>query len=222
MNKIVSRLEKQQKQNFEYTLFGSVPIVIQDKLTNNINIPELIDAIETLLPSFPKDLINSIIVVNHPLFDKKKINAFYHNKKIYVSNHQDDLNDMLDDIIHEYAHAMEKENGDQIYSDKEVENEFLLKRHKLERIIKYQGFDISEYNFDDIKYNEMFDMFLLNVVGYERLNKLTNYGLFINPYAATSLREYFATGIEEYILGDYQDLQIISPSLIKKIKEIIK
>ena len=98
----------------------------------------------------------------------------------------------------------------------------LFELKKLIPSISISGFDISEYNFDDIKYNEMFDMFLLNVVGYERLNKLTNYGLFINPYAATSLREYFATGIEEYILGDYQDLQIISPSLIKKIKEIIK
>lgn len=221
MHKIFNRIKEQQKQKSEYVLFGSIPLIIKDKLTNTVDIYELINAIETLLPKFSKNLVNSIIILDHPIFDTKKVNAFYHKNKMYISNHQDNLNDMLDDIVHEYAHVLGKEYNDQIYSDQIIEDEFLFKRHQLERIIKYQGFDIVEYNFDDIKYNKELDNFLLNVIGYERFNKLTNYGLFINPYAATSLREYYATGFEEYMLGDHQELQAISPKLFIKIKNII-
>ena len=222
MNKIFNRIKEQQKQKSEYTLYGSIPLIIKDKLTNDIDIYELIDAIETLLPNFPKDLVDSIIVADHPVFDKKKVNALYHDKKIYISNNQDDLNDMLDDIVHEYAHVLEKEYNDEIYSDKEIEDEFLLKRHKLERIIKYQGFDLSEYDFNDLKYNKELDNLLLNVIGYDMINQLTDYGLFINPYATTSLREYFGTGFEEFILGDQRELQNISPKLYTKIQNIIE
>ena len=221
MKKIINRIKEQQKQNFEYTLFGSVPIIIQDKLTNNIDMRELIAAVETLLPFPPKDMIKNIYVGDYAIFNDRKVNALYHQNNLYISNDQDDMLDLLDDIIHEYSHALEQIYGDQIYSDKEIEDEFLLKRHKLESTLKHQGFDISKYDFYDVKYNGAFDMFLLNVVGYEKFDKLTNYGLFITPYAATSLREYFATGFEEYILGDHRDLQTISPSLIKKIKKLL-
>tara|TARA_Y100000034_G_scaffold126518_1_gene177857 strand:+ start:628 stop:1302 length:675 start_codon:yes stop_codon:yes gene_type:complete len=221
MEKIYNRIKEQQDQKSEYTVFGSIPIIIKDKLTNYVDMTQLVKTIETLLPRFSKNLVKAIIVADHPIFDMKKVNAFYYDKKMYISNHQDDLNDMLDDIVHEYAHVLEKEYSKEIYSDKIIEDEFLLKRRQLERIIKYQDFDINEYDFDDIKYNKELDNFLLNVIGYERFGKLTNYGLFINPYAATSLREYYATGFEEYMLGDHQELQTISPKLFNKIKNIV-
>ena len=60
------------------------------------------------------------------------------------------------------------------------------------------------------------------MIGYDKFQSLTKYRLFINPYAATSLREYFATGFEEYILGDHKELEIVSSKLYKKIKERIE
>ena len=45
------------------------------------------------------------------------------------------------------------------------------------------------------KYDEEFDRFLHEEVGYEKLSILTN-DIFINPYAITSLREYFAMAFE--------------------------
>ena len=220
-NKIFNRIIEKQKDKLEYTIFGSIPLIIQDKLTNDIDIQALVSTIEKIFPNFSKDLVESIIICDHPLFDQRKINAFFYNKKIYISNSQDNLNDIVDDVVHEYAHVLEREYDDYVYSDKIIEDEFLFKRRQLERIIKYQGFDISEYDFDNLGYNKEFDNFLLNVVGYERFDKLTNYGLFINPYAATSLKEYFATGFEEYILGDNRELQSISPKLYTKIKILL-
>ena len=45
-------------------------------------------------------------------------------------------------------------------------------------------------------------------------------GIFIRPYAAVSLREYFATGFEAYYLGKEETLDKISPRLYDKIFEI--
>jgi len=47
-------------------------------------------------------------------------------------------------------------------------------------------------------------------------------GLFVSPYAATSLREYFAIGFEEYHLKDRVYLKKISPKLYFKIEELLE
>ena len=215
MNKLVKRLKEQQ--NVEYLLFNSIPLVIKDKLNNNVDIEELIASIENTLPSSFKNLINSIIILDDPMFSERNINALYHDKILYISNNQDDSNDILDDIVHEYSHALEEEYNEVIYSDNSIKNEFLMKRQVLERTLRHHNFDMSQYDFKEINYNEKLDNLFLNVVGYEKFQSLTNYGLFLNPYAATSLREYFATGFEEYMLGDHKELETISPKLYKKI-----
>ena len=42
-------------------------------------------------------------------------------------------------------------------------------------------------------------------------------GLFSTPYAVTSLREYFATGFEEFYIGDRNYIKKISPNLYNKL-----
>jgi Mlc titration factor MtfA (ptsG expression regulator) len=42
-------------------------------------------------------------------------------------------------------------------------------------------------------------------------------GVFPSPYAATSLREYFARGFEEYYMGRPQELKNICPVLYSKM-----
>ena len=71
--------------------------------------------------------------------------------------------------------------------------------------------------FMEIEYDKEFDMFLYEKVGYDKLSSLLM-GLFISPYAATSLREYFATGFTDfYTHPDHKTLQKVSPQLYKKI-----
>jgi len=45
--------------------------------------------------------------------------------------------------------------------------------------------------------------------------------LFYSPYAITSLREYWANGFENYLLGDRERLKDLSPILFRKVEEII-
>ena len=111
---------------------------------------------------------------------------------------------------------------EEIYFDGSIKDEFINKRNQLERILRTSGHDTEDYGFKEINYNKSLDNLFLNVIGYEKFQNLTNHGLFINPYAATSLREYFATGFEEYILGDHKELQVISPRLYKKLHSIMQ
>ena len=220
MNKLVKRLKEQQ--NVEYLLFNSIPIIIKDKLTNNIDIRSLIKSVENVLPYSFRKLINSIIILDDPIFSQRKINAFYHNDTLFISNNQDNENDILDDIVHEYSHALEEKFEEEIYFDGSIKDEFISKRIQTERILRTSGYDTKNYDFKEISYNKSLDNLFLNVIGYDKFQSLTKYRLFINPYAATSLREYFATGFEEYILGDHQELQVVSPKLYEKIKERIE
>ena len=66
------------------------------------------------------------------------------------------------------------------------------------------------------------DDFLYKELGYDKLNYLIN-GIFLNPYAVTSIREYFASGLEKYLLDNTkrEQLRNFSPELTKKIEELI-
>ena len=138
---------------------------------------------------------------------------------IYVTNEQDSNEDMIDDLVHEFAHAVEDRFGFELYSDDLIEKEFLQKRRHLHDILSAHEFDITLKPFINLVYDAEFDNFLHKEVGYEKLAFLTT-GLFTSPYAATSIREYFASGFEEYFLpfGDRATLQQISPALYQKIK----
>ena len=221
MNKLKNYITEQQGELFEYLVASKIPLIIKDKLSSDIYIPDLIKRIESVLPNISKYLIDSIIVANLDVFRKNKTNALYHDKKIYVSNNQDNLNDMLDDIVHEYSHALEEKYGEEIYLDNSIEDEFVSKRRSLRSMLSIH-YDLNNYDYDKLEYDKEFDKLLFNVIGYEKFGNLTKHGLFINPYAATSLREYFATGFEEYVLGDHKELETISPKLYQKINNIMQ
>ena len=70
----------------------------------------------------------------------------------------------------------------------------------------------------DPEYDYEFDQFLLKDVGYDKLSKIVS-GVFINPYAPTSLREYFATGFTDFYLqpNDHSFLKKTSPALYDKL-----
>ena len=70
--------------------------------------------------------------------------------------------------------------------------------------------------YEMLEYNEMFDNFLANVVGYPKLLTLTM-GLFCSPYGATSIEEYFANGFEKYFTETPGYVKSISPVLYQKV-----
>ena len=66
--------------------------------------------------------------------------------------------------------------------------------------------------------NEEFDKFLFQDVGYKKLGVVVS-GIFLNAYAPTALREYFATAFADFYLNpnDHTNLKNLSPILYKKI-----
>ena len=104
-----------------------------------------------------------------------------------------------------------------MYDDNEIAAEFVGKRKQLRTILKTNGHELKDpMLFIRTEYNPEFDNFLYDDVGYDKLNILS-VGLFVSPYGATSLREYFANGFEHFYLHDPTYLEKVSPKLYKKI-----
>jgi hypothetical protein len=125
---------------------------------------------------------------------------------------------MLTDMVHETAHACEIAYGQEIYADSKIKDEFLRKRLHLYNILWQMDFKAPRSIFLDPEYDEEFDRFLFQDIGYDTLSNIVS-GMFINAYAPTSLREYFATGFAEFYLhpNDHTSLKTSSPALYEKI-----
>ena len=123
-------------------------------------------------------------------------------------------------ILFTNLHHAEVLYPEQIYGDQKIKKEFLKKRYELEFELKSEGYWTQEYDFKNLKFDEDFDQFLYKRVGKNLLRMITS-GMFIRPYGAVSLREYFATGFEQYFLGSKQKLKKISPELYKKIDDLV-
>ena len=206
-----------------YTSTG-VHVYIKDPLNNNgIDIEKIVAQAEERIPSHLLSEVEMIIVGWFDEFEERDINAFYGDGCLYISNIQDDEEDMFDDIVHEIAHSLEEPYGYEIYGDKRLEKEFLSKRMYLKDILWTHDFKAPTEFYMNSEYDQEFDQFLLNKVGYDKLSQLIQ-GLFVSPYAATSLREYFAVGFTEFYLhpDTHNFLKKISPALYQKLTKLQK
>ena len=212
-------------QNKEHYLYNHIFVYIKDELPNNINISSVLDRIEKTIPSFLAQEIDDIFIGQFEDFITRDVNAIFKDGAIYVTNNQSSEKDLLDDIIHEMAHAVEKQIGFDLYHDGELEKEFISKRHQLWRILSEQD-KFKHWKADNGKslklflepsYSLFFDKLLYKVIKYPLLQNLTS-GLFPSAYSITSLREYFAIGFEEYyIYNRGERLKTICPYLYKKL-----
>tara|TARA_R110000824_G_scaffold46692_2_gene133794 strand:+ start:7263 stop:7913 length:651 start_codon:yes stop_codon:yes gene_type:complete len=206
-----------QPQNDFYTSTG-IHVYYKDQLQNNdINVEEIISLLEQKIPHHLLEEVEMVIVGWFDEFEERELSAFYDSGTLYISNSQIDGEEMLNNTIHETAHSLEQPHGYLIYGDGELKNEFLRKREHLHDIMWANGYKIPKSVFLDPEYNEELDMFLYEDVGYGKLTGMTQ-GLFLNAYAVTSLREYFATGFTEYFTdSNHTFLKKLSPVLYSKI-----
>jgi len=217
-------LRKSKSMN-HYGLFGyKVPIYVKDDLIfidEKSTLEDVIKIVENSLPSFLVSNVDVIYVGDFSHFEERETNAAYENGAIYVINVQDNAMDMADDIVHEIAHSVEDKHHNDIYGDNRLENEFLGKREKLYQILKaYEEPLMDLAYFQNPDFNKDFDEYLYTQIGYPALNAFGN-GLFYSPYAATSVREYFARGFEAFFLyKDLKTLANISPILYNKLENL--
>ena len=213
--------QKVLNEQKEFYSFNDKFVFIKDPLPDHINIKFVLETLEEKIPSHLLHEVESIFVGQFDDFIERQTNAFYKDGAIYVSNDQDNEEDMLDDIVHESAHAAEKTFSMYIYGNGMLEEEFLGKRRRLYSILKARELENLPLpdTFGEVDYSLGFDKFLYEDVGYPILTTLTM-GLFVSPYGITSLREYFANGFEEYFIGDRKYLKNVSPILYNIIGEI--
>ena len=199
--------------------FGGIEVIEHDPISPDFDINFLLKTIENHFPSHYFNDLKALNIIHLDEFDSRNVNAVYRDNQFYITNRQDDINDLLDDIVHEFAHHLEVLFPEEIYSDKRLITEFLTKRKELEFELRTEGYWTDKYDFSNLKFDQSFDDFLYKRVGRNMLRMVTS-GLFIRPYAAVSLREYFATGFEAYYLGQAETLQKISPILYDKINKL--
>lgn len=215
LNKKAVNYVKNKNQNLFEQRHGPLNVLVKDPI-ENVNIELVFNHINRLLPEHFLSLIDVVYIGKFDFFEEREVNAMFVDDALYISNEQDNGEDMLDDIVHEFAHAVEKRYGEFIYRDGNIESEFLLKRKRLEKMLHHQGYDVAKHNFLNPEYTKEMDFFLLDDVGYDILNTLT-VNMFMNPYSITSLSEYFATGFEQYYLENRSFLKTLCPYVYKKL-----
>jgi len=203
-----------------YTPTG-LHVYFKDQFFNDIDFEKVISKVESVIPTHLTSEVEMIIVGHIDDFENNNFNAMYKDGTIYVTNMQDDEEDMIDDIVHEFAHSVEEPYGMFIYGDSLIKKEFLNKRNILHDILWKSGFKAPKSLFQNVEYDKQLDDFLYKKVGYDKLSTLIS-GLFISTYAPTSLREYFATAFTDfYLLPNSQAyIQKVCPQLYKKLFEL--
>jgi len=215
-SKEVANYVKTKNKSLPEYQFGPFHVLVQSPISEDVDISLVFEEVNILLPEHFLRLIDIVYIGQFDFLDEREVNAMYADGALYISNIQDDEADLKDDIVHEIAHAVEEKYGQFLYSDEKIKNEFLLKRSRLERILSFQEYDVTDLNFLETEYDENFDNFLHKEVGYDTLRMLA-VDLFLGPYSVTSLREYFASGFEEYYLENRLYLKELSPYIYRKL-----
>ena len=171
----------------------------------------------------PKHFLTNIKKINIGLTKEMKerdIEGYYKDGVIYVTHQVDNEEDFMDNLIHEIAHAVEENYDNKIYLDGTVEKEFIQKRKKLFEKLKQQNYSPDYSKFINPKYEQSFDLYLYKEVGYKKLWSIIG-NIFYSPYAATSLREYFANAFEAiFYKNKVSEIKSLCPVLYAKIEEI--
>tara|TARA_Y100000592_G_scaffold98833_1_gene173008 strand:+ start:1654 stop:2325 length:672 start_codon:yes stop_codon:yes gene_type:complete len=208
----------QDSQSSFYTTHG-IHVYLQQPV-EGINLNKVFYDLEEKMPKHFLDEVEMVIFGWFDEFEERDLEAFYQDGALYVSCFQENQKDLLENLIHEISHAVESAYGYEIYGDEKIKKEFLRKRKHLYDILWELDYKIPFSVFAQIEYEQDFDDLLYKKIGYDKLDQIVA-GLFINSYAATSLREYFATAFTDFYMDDNHNfLKKVSPAAYEKIASL--
>jgi hypothetical protein len=211
---------KNKQHNSRHFKVQGIEVFVKNEISNNVSIRAAMEELSSIIPAGLMSNVKSIHVGDFEYLNNRKIQALYKDSSIFVTNKQSSQEDILDDLVHEVAHSVEEIKEAEIYSDSRIKDEFLSKRKELWFRLKNEGFERELGEFLRAEYSSEFDLFLYREVGYPLLSSLAA-NLFYSPYAATSIREYFANGFEAFFLReDLGRLKSISPGLFSKVSNL--
>jgi len=206
----------------EWKIFGRVQLYVKDFPPSSVNIQDIIQELEEKIPIQFITGLDIIYIGQFEQLISRGVEAAYEDGAIYVSNEQPTEDEFVESIGHEIAHVLEALAPMEIYADGTIEQEFLGKRRRLWSILRSEGYtkEGALKHFENVKYSEAFDEFLYKKVGYPTLTSLTM-GLFLSPYGATSLREYFSNAFEGFFLNDEKEyVKTISPAVYNILEKL--
>jgi len=211
--------DKRRSQHFLWD--NRINVYNAQELPDNINIEAILDEISDMVPSHLLRGIESIMIGAFEHMRVKELDALYSDNAIYIyPDYVRDEKDLQDDIVHEVAHSLEEIYPADIYGDGQIEREFIIKRMQLYNALKHEEITLFPRDFFlNMEYSVEFDTYLYKTVGYPLLAALTT-NMFVSPYGATSLREYFASGFEEYYMKSPEYVKKISPQIYRKIVKL--
>ena len=212
-----------QKSRTDFTLFNKIYVFLKDRLPDNIDIKRVLKRIENTVPERLTYELDAIYIGDFDELNKREIESLFIDGSVLITNKQKSELLLYETMLHEIGHSVEKTFAEQIYSDGLLKQEFLNKRKKMLELVKREGYEIrDEKEFYNIDFDQQFDDFLYKVIGYDKLNYLL-IDVFLSPYGATSLREYFANVFENYFTTDDPMLiKKICPMVYKKISSLTK
>ena len=220
MNWIDKSATKGKTLRKQYKL-RDVEIFIKDKLPKEIDPDFVFKYIASVLPEHFLANVDIIYIGQFENLISRDIRGIFEDGAIFVTNDQDSEMDLIDDLIHEFAHSVEHTYTDVIYGTDSLVKEFRKKRNDLYVMLKEKGFKPPISMNNEINFNQHVDDYLYKEVGYPALNQMVVLGrLFIGSYSTTSIREYFATGFENYFMGEKEIVRDICPSLYRILVEL--
>tara|TARA_Y100000592_G_scaffold46384_1_gene73639 strand:+ start:20955 stop:21674 length:720 start_codon:yes stop_codon:yes gene_type:complete len=226
-NNLLKAIKKSNQQYLNekrrYQLNRDVEVYIKDKPPKNVDIPKILDLIRNNIPDVFLTKLKSIKIGQFDVLQKRGISALHKDGHVFIDNEQDGNKNIIDDLVHEIAHCVEEKFAEKIYEDQKIINEFLGKRNRLHDLLANddEDYDLNYFDFLNIEYDKEFDNLLYKKIGYKKIENIAP-TLFVRAYAATSLREYFATAFESYYLHGGNSIIDISPQVYKKIVALEK
>jgi len=220
----IKESNKKAQDRYEYMLFN-VPVYVINKFPNNIKVNNILNSIKDIINKNYLEGLEAIYIGDFKDLNRRDIQSMLKDGAIWISsnNIKNVITEPLvvENIVHEVGHLLEEKFQFQIYGDGRVENEYNSKKNRLFQLLKNDGYKV-EINlfFSDDMLKEL-DYFLYKDVGYDKISLLSA-GLFLSPYSITTIREYFATGLLDYLLGEDNHLKDVSPILYEKINKIIE
>lgn len=213
-----------EKKRFYFN--RGIEFVLDKPLQKDIDIEKVMGLLRSNLPVSSYVGINNVYFGEFDILKRRSLTALHHKNNIYISSEElTSEKEILDDLVHEFAHRFEENNSEKIYEDGKIINEYLGKMNRLHDLIT-QDYNLEEhglsyFDFINTEFDPKLDKFFYETVGYTEIENMAP-TLFIRPYAATSVREYFATGFEDYYLEGGLQLKKISPILHSRIEMLEK
>jgi hypothetical protein len=221
---ISESVTKTLRERKEYFVADTCNVYLLDKLPEHLNIQNIINALRQRVPEQLFYGLDAIYIGNYKELEEREVDSVYYAGAIYVKPRQKSDSDLISDIIHEIAHSVE-ENHSHHFMTTNLQSEFLSKRKQLFKVLSDNGYKCSLKMFMNPNFSEDFDEYLYKDVGYQSIESLAPH-LFITPYAATSIREYFANGFEHYFYKckesgqDIGEIFMYCPKLLSLLREL--